>query len=65
VQGKDFGVRFVILQQCKHSWRILRVFIAGLYLQVDLICGLEVLEFLATDPEVTGSIPDPTRFSEK
>jgi hypothetical protein len=30
----------------------------------DRLCGL-VSEFLATDPEVPGSIPGPTRFSEK
>jgi hypothetical protein len=29
----------------------------------DRLCGL-VTEFLATDPEVPGSIPGPTRFSE-
>jgi hypothetical protein len=28
------------------------------------LCGL-VVQFLATDPEVPGSIPGPTRFSEK
>jgi hypothetical protein len=31
--------------------------------KVDRLCGL-VLEFLATDPEVPGSIPGATRFSE-
>jgi hypothetical protein len=27
--------------------------------------GLQWSEFLATDPEIPGSIPDPTRFCEK
>jgi hypothetical protein len=30
----------------------------------DRLCGL-VVKFLATDPEVPGSIPGSTRFSEK
>jgi hypothetical protein len=29
------------------------------------LCCLVVKEFLATDPEVPGSIPGPTTFSEK
>jgi hypothetical protein len=33
--------------------------------QCDQLCGLVWSEFLATNPEVLGSIPGPTRFSEK
>jgi hypothetical protein len=32
-------------------------------LLLDRLCGL-VVEFLTTDPEVPGLIPDPARFSE-
>jgi hypothetical protein len=31
---------------------------------VDRLCGLAVKEFLAANPEVPGSIPGATRFSE-
>jgi hypothetical protein len=31
----------------------------------DRLCGLVIREFLPTDPEVPGSIPGATRFSEK
>jgi hypothetical protein len=30
----------------------------------NMCCVLDCLEFLATDTEVLGSIPGPTRFSE-
>jgi hypothetical protein len=34
------------------------------YMLVDRLCGL-VARVLATDPEVPGSIPGATRFSDK
>jgi hypothetical protein len=33
--------------------------------QFDHLCGLVATELLATDPEVPGTIPGATRFSEK
>jgi hypothetical protein len=31
---------------------------------MDRLCGLVVIDFLAANPEVPGSIPDAARFSE-
>jgi hypothetical protein len=41
------------------------VFFFGSYLQVKISYLQKESEFLAADPEVPGSIPGPTRFSEK
>jgi hypothetical protein len=51
-------ISYLLVRLCDTKSRVVVVILF-------LIVGKFLSEFLATDPEVAGSIPDPARFPEK